>query len=117
MSTRTIWIIYGAYLFSAAPEKFDYVKLKAELERQNGEKFCETYYLNPSPGPPKDAQNKFHTFLKKAAPPRGPQMRVQLYKLKTMDVKCPKCKVLIDRRIQKGVDVGIVTLMIKHIET
>ena len=36
MSPRTIWIVDAAYVFSAAPGRVDYVKLKAELEKLNG---------------------------------------------------------------------------------
>ena len=37
MPLRTIWIVDAAYVFSAAPGKVDYIKLKAELEKLNGE--------------------------------------------------------------------------------
>jgi uncharacterized LabA/DUF88 family protein len=40
-------------------------------------------------------------------------MRVQLYKIKDMHCDCPKCGHLFDRQVQKGVDVGIATLLIK----
>jgi uncharacterized LabA/DUF88 family protein len=42
-----------------------------------------------------------------------PKMRVQLYKLKDMHNKCPSCGHQFDRQVQKGVDVGIATLIIK----
>ena len=41
---KTIWIVDGAYLMKAAPGKFDYLKLKAALEKKNGEAFFEGYY-------------------------------------------------------------------------
>lgn len=109
---KTIWIIDGAYLFSASPGKFDYLKLKRELESMSGGEFYESYYLSSTPNPPTDAQNAFHTWLK-SAPPRGPKMRVQLYELKTMSVACPDCGNHFERHIQEGVDVGIATLTIK----
>lgn len=112
MSERTIWIVDGAYLMKASTEHFDYLKLKAFLEEQNGSPFIESYYLNSTPNPPTDAQDSFHTWLK-SAPPRGPRMRVKLYKLKDIRCECPSCSHRFDRQTQKGVDVGIATLTVK----
>ena len=97
---------------NSAPGHFDYLKLKSELEKQNGNKFFESYYLNSTPNPATDQQDAFHTWLK-TAPPRGPKMRVQLYKLKDIHFRCPKCEYEVDRQVQKGVDVGITTLLLK----
>jgi len=108
----TIWIVDAAYLLKAAPGKFDYLKLKSELEKENGEAFYESYYLNSTPNPPTDAQDAFHTWIK-IGPPKGPKMRVQVYKLKDLACECPKCCNKFDRQVQKGVDVGIATLVIK----
>jgi uncharacterized LabA/DUF88 family protein len=102
----------AAYLFSAAPGKLDYVKLKAALEKLNGGEFYESYYLNSTQESSTEAEQSFHTWLK-TAPPQGPKMRVQLYKLKNLHVKCQQCATSFDRQVQKGVDVGIATLMIK----
>ena len=77
MSLRTVWLVDAAYVFSAAPGKVDYVKLKAELERLNGGGFYESYYLNSTQDSPTEAETSFHTWLK-TAPPHGPKMRVQL---------------------------------------
>jgi nijmegen breakage syndrome protein 1 len=107
-----VWIVDAAYLMKAAPDSFDYLRLKNVLEREAGESFVESYYLNSTPSPLTDQQNAFHTWLK-TAPPRGPKMRVKLYKLKTLHNKCPKCGHGFDRDVQKGVDVGIATLIIK----
>ena len=109
---KTIWIVDAAYMKKAAPGHFDYLKLKNELEKQNRDKFFESYFLNSTPNPPTDQQDSFHTWLK-TAPPRGPKMRVQLYKLKDVHLKCPKCDHEFDRQVQKGVDVGITTLLLK----
>ena len=38
---------------------------------------------------------------------------MQLYKLKTMHMRCPDCGTSFERQVQKGVDVGIATLIIK----
>ena len=112
MSLRTIWIVDAAYVFSAAPGRVDYVKLKAALEKLTGGGFYESYYLNSAQEAPTEAEQRFHTWLK-LAPPHGPQMRVHLYKLKTLQVKCPQCGTPFARPVQKGVDVGIATLMIR----
>jgi len=112
MLPKTIWIVDAAYMFSAAQGKVDYVKLKAELEKLNGGAFYESYYLNSAQESPTEAEQSFHTWLK-LAPPQGPQMRVQLYTLKHLHMKCPQCATQFDRHVQKGVDVGIATLMIK----
>lgn len=109
---NTTWIVDGAYAMKGAPGRFDYLKLKAQLEARNGNTFFESYYLNSTPNPPTDAQDAFHTWLK-SAPPGGPRFRVQLYKLKDIHVTCPGCSLAFDRQVQKGVDVGIATLLVK----
>jgi len=112
---KTVWIVDAAYLYSfgkSRPNGFDYLKLKNELVKANGGPICESYYLNSTSDPTAEAQNAFHTWLKSAAP-RGPQMRVQLYRLKDMHLKCPSCNTPFDRQVQKGVDVALATLMIK----
>lgn len=60
MSEKCIWIVDAAYLFKAAPGKFDYLKLKSSLETENGGPFAESY-LNSTPNPPTDRQDAFHT--------------------------------------------------------
>jgi uncharacterized LabA/DUF88 family protein len=110
--SKTIWLVDAAYLLKAAPGSFDYLKLKNELETKNGEKFFESYYLNSTPNPPTDAQDSFHTWLK-MAPPKGPKMRVKLYKLKSLHNTCPSCSHQFDRQVQKGVDVGLATMVVK----
>ncbi|MFN7678567.1 MAG: NYN domain-containing protein [Cyanobacteriota bacterium] len=112
-SLKTVWIIDGAYLFNHGRSRpFDYLKLKSELVRLNGGPIHESYYLNSTRDPATDAQNAFHTWLK-SAPPRGPKIRVKLYRLKDFHVNCPKCGAEFNREVQKGVDVGIATLMMK----
>jgi uncharacterized LabA/DUF88 family protein len=110
---RTVWIVDGAYLFNHGRNKpFDYLKLKAEIERANGGRIHESYYLNTAPDVATDSQNAFHSWLK-SAPPRGPKMRVQLYSLKELNCTCPGCGNGFTRSVQKGVDVGIATLIVK----
>ena len=109
---KTVWIIDGAYLFNFGKSTpFDYLKLKNEMVRLNGGPIYESYYLNSTGDPHAEAQNAFHTWIK-SAPPKGPQMRVQLYKLKEQHNQCPSCGTRFDRTVQKGVDVAIATLMI-----
>ncbi len=108
----TVWIVDGAYMMKGAPGRFDYVKLKNELERINGSQFSESFYLNSTPNPATDAQDAFHSWIK-MAPPNGPKMRIQLFKLKGMHCECPTCHAKFDRQVQKGVDVSIATLLIK----
>jgi len=110
---KTVWIIDGAYLFSfGKAHPFDYLKLKNEMTRLNGGAIYESYFLNSTQDPFTDAQNTFHAWLK-SAPPKGPKLRVQLYRLKDLHSTCPNCKHQFDRQVQKGVDVGIATLIIK----
>lgn len=112
---KTVWIVDAAYLFNYGrnrPNGIDYLKLKNELEKINGRKIYESYYLNSTRDPATDAQNSFHTWIK-SAPPNGPKMRVQLYKIKDVYNKCPECAKEFNRQFQKGVDVGIATLIIK----
>jgi nijmegen breakage syndrome protein 1 len=40
-------------------------------------------------------------------------MRVKLYKLKDLHVHCPQCDNKFEREVQKGVDVGIATLIVR----
>ncbi len=110
---RTIWINDGAYLFKAAPagERFDYLKLKRELENGAGEPFAESYYFGAQSSPTA-GQDSFNKWLK-CAPPIGPKMILKLYSLKGMRVTCPHCKADYDKYTQKGVDVGIVTTMLR----
>lgn len=110
--SKIVWIVDAAYLMKAAPGRFDYLKLKKLLTGLCGGEFFESYYLNATPNPPTDQQDAFHTWLK-IAPPRGPKMRVQLYKLKEFRWRCSHCNQNISREVQKGVDVGIATLILK----
>ncbi|MEK8046533.1 MAG: NYN domain-containing protein [Burkholderiales bacterium PBB6] len=110
---RTAWIIDGAYLFNVGKSRpFDYLKLKNELIRLNGGPIYESYYLNSSRDPSADQQNAFHTWMK-SAPPRGPKVRVELFRLKDSHQDCPNCAEHFTREVQKGVDVAIATLIIK----
>ena len=108
---RTIWINDGAYLFKAAPERFDYLKLKHELEKGAGATFAESYYFGAQ-SVVSSAQDSFNKWLK-CAPPIGPKMVLKLSSLKNTHLDCPHCGVGYDKLTQKGVDVGIVTMMLQ----
>ncbi|MBT4525561.1 MAG: NYN domain-containing protein, partial [Deltaproteobacteria bacterium] len=43
----------------------------------------------------------------------GPKMRVKLYKFKDVRNDCPNCNHQFTKDVQKGVDVGIATLIVK----
>lgn len=112
---QTIWLIDAAYLFNAQRSihpnyNFDYLKLRKKLERDG--LIHRVYYLNSTQNPPSDAQNAFNTWLKTARPD-GPQFIVNLYKLKEEDYRCPSCNVSFAEQVQKGVDVGLATLIVK----
>ena len=110
---KTVWIIDAAYLFNYGKTRpFDYLKLKNQMETLNGGPLYESYFLNSTTQEPTNDSQSFHTWLK-TAPPKGPKFRVQLYKLKTMHMRCPDCGSSFERQMQKGVDVGIATLIIK----
>ncbi len=108
---RTVWINDGAYLFRAAPGRFDYLKLKHELEHGAGSSFSESYYFGAQASPTA-AQDSFHKWIK-CAPPIGPKMVLKLYSLKSTRLDCPHCGVEHEKYTQKGVDVGVVTMMLQ----
>jgi len=129
---RRLWLIDAGYLFSAqlsvgASYAFDYKRLREKLEELGGP-LWRAYYLNSTPNPPSDAQDKFHSWMR-TAPPIGPKIITKLYRLKTIGVDeayCDNCQGMVAvrceqqpatgqrhplaRREQKGVDVGIATL-------
>ena len=109
---KITWIVDAGYLLRSSPGSFDYLLLKNQIESMMGTSFFESYYLNSTPSNRSDAQEGFNTWLKNA-PPFGPKMHVQLYRLKTVRCKCPDCSEWFDRNVQQGVDVGIVTLLMK----
>jgi uncharacterized LabA/DUF88 family protein len=128
---RRLWLIDAGYLFNAQRSvgggyQFDYLKLRRRLEE--AEVIWRAYYLNSTPDPPTDAQDRFHTWLR-SGPPRGPKIITKLYQLKDVDANkafCDDCATRVrltcpggdDHRIlnkqQKGVDVGIATLGLIH---
>lgn len=113
---RTMWLIDAAYLFNAqesagAEYNFDYLKLRQWLER-NGP-IDDAWYLNSAQSPPSEDQTAFHTWLQTPAP-TGPGLNVNLYKLKQRDFECPHCSRKFSLQMQKGVDVGLATLIVRR---
>jgi uncharacterized LabA/DUF88 family protein len=95
---------------AAAPGRVDWLKLRNLLEGPGERTFQEVYYFDGRST--ESGQTKFFNALR-LAPPVGPKFRVQLYELKTSCVSCPKCHRAFDRIVQRGVDVGIATLIFR----
>jgi uncharacterized LabA/DUF88 family protein len=138
---KRLWLIDGAYLFSTQSSvgqgyNFDYLKLKTRLEEMVGT-FWRTYYLNAlQPEIDRnDGMQRFHSWLQ-SAPPSGPKIITKLYNLRdsdashaycrecgtTVQLECPATDYAADthpltRRSQKGVDVGIASLALTHIDS
>ena len=133
-AVKQLWLIDAGYLLNAQHSvtsgyHFDYRKLRFKMEEILGP-IWRAYYLNSTPNPPADEQNKFHAWLR-SAPPRGPKIITKLYKLKQVradQAYCEKCEKKVQLRCpcgnshritneqQKGVDVGIATLALTHRE-
>ena len=138
---KRLWIIDGAYLFSTQSSvgqgyNFDYLLLKTKLEQMVGT-FWRTYYLNAlqPDNDRNDGMQRFHSWLQ-SAPPSGPKIITKLYNLRdsdashaycrecsgTVQLECPAGGYTSDphpltRRSQKGVDVGIATLALTHLDS
>lgn len=113
---RTMWLIDAAYLFNAQESvgeeyNFDYLKLRLWLEREGA--IDSAWYLNSTQNPPTDNQSGFHAWLQSPLP-NGPELNVNLYKLKQRDFECPHCARKFSLQMQKGVDVGLATLIVRR---
>lgn len=111
----TMWLIDAAYLFNAqesvgAEYNFDYLKLRLRLEEDGP--IDSAWYLNSTQNPPTDNQSGFHAWLQTPLP-GGPGLNVNLYKLKQRDFECPHCERKFGLQMQKGVDVGLATLVVR----
>jgi uncharacterized LabA/DUF88 family protein len=109
---RSIWIVDASYLEKEKPAALDFYKLKKTLENECGSKFGDGYYFNSIEDPPPKKIAKFHNWLK-LVEPQGPHMIVKLYKFKDMNITCLNCQHQFAKTVQKGVDVGIATLIVK----
>jgi len=114
---RRLWLIDGAYMLKAQQTrgnfKLDYIKLRNHLEQMGGE-FFQVYFLTSEIGDG-SATESFFTVLK-AAPPKGPKFQVKLYGTKPFVVECQNCKNKVERQVQKGVDVALVTLLLSLVD-
>jgi len=111
----TMWLIDAAYLFNAQESvgldyNFDYLKLRQRLEQEGP--IDSAWYLNSTQNPPTDNQSGFHAWLQTPLP-TGPQLQVKLYQLKQRDFECPHCQRRYSLQMQKGVDVGLATLIVR----
>ena len=139
--TKRLWLIDGAYLFSTQSSvgqgyNFDYLLLKNKLETTVGP-FWRTYYLNAlqPDNDRNDGMQRFHSWMQ-SAPPSGPKIITKLYNLRdsdashaycrecatTVQLECPAAGYSTDehpltRRSQKGVDVGIASLALTHLDS
>lgn len=106
-SVKTAWIVDGAYLYLAAPERerADFLALERELEAQINSPLDRGHYFTED----KDEAKAFHSWLQ-TAPPHGPHMRVYPYQAKYREKPCAECSAPIYTFEQKGVDVGIAIL-------
>lgn len=112
---KTMWLIDAAYLFNAqesvgAEYNFDYLKLRLYLEERGP--IASAWYFNSTQNPPTDNQSGFHAWLQTPLP-HGPGLNVCLYKLKFRDYECPFCQRKFTLQVQKGVDVGLATLIVR----
>ncbi len=109
---KTIWIVDGAYLLKTTTVHFDYLKLKRLLEEKIRDTMTEGYYLNSVIHSTLDAQGAFLDWLQ-APSPKGPELQLKLYSLHKELRICDRCGEQYEFKLQKGVDVGIATLIIR----
>lgn len=123
---RALWLIDGSYIYKAGKtfqdenpsytsKGVDYKKLRDCICSEFHIDSLDGWYFNATPDPASDGQNAFHSWLKSAGP-KGPNIRVKLYDLKTKTVHCSSCDKDFSVRVQKGVDVGIATTALRLFE-
>ena len=133
LNKRFLWLIDGGYIYNAQRSvqygyNLDYLKLRNKIEETNT--IWRAYYLNSTPSDRSDGLDNFHNWLR-SGPPDGPKIITKLYELKTneanrafcegcqrmVDVECSQCSQRqIVRQQQKGVDVGLATLALTHLD-
>jgi len=107
---RALLILDAGYVMKICQKRgsgIDFKKLVDVLQRELRCEFYEKWYLNSVPDI--SAENSFYRMLR-SPPPNGPQFRVQLFVLKKKT--CKNCELV--TCVQKGVDVAIATLALKH---
>lgn len=113
MTNDVMMFIDGSYVVKSTDFKIDYKKLKTFLEKEIGKTINQGVYFNSVSKSGAEEQNKFHNFLKSAAPV-GPRLEVKLYAMKGSEIRCHNCQETFVRQVQKGVDVAIATKMIEQ---
>ncbi len=132
-SNKCLWLIDGGYIYNAQRSieygyNLDYLKLRNRIEKTNS--IWRAYYLNSTPSERSEGLDNFHNWLR-SGPPDGPKIITKLYELKTVEADrayCQGCKRMVEvecslcgqrqitRQQQKGVDVGLSTLALTHLE-
>lgn len=132
-SKKCLWLIDGGYIYNAQRSigygyNLDYLKLRSKIEKTNA--IWRAYYLNSTPSERSEGLDHFHNWLR-SGPPDGPKIITKLYELKTVkadsaycqgcqrmvEVECSQCSQRqIAKQQQKGVDVGLATLALTHLE-
>ncbi|KAG7397360.1 hypothetical protein PHYBOEH_000816 [Phytophthora boehmeriae] len=92
----------------------DFARLRTVLEREAGAVFEECWYFDNLGGNGQchAAMTVEYNALKRARP-HGPQFQVQLYPLKKYKCFCKRCDNRYVQMVQKGVDNGIATKMLR----
>jgi len=112
--SKGVLLIDGSYLFNGArsllPRKLGVsspgIKKFLEIIESKTCRISDIYYFDATPEPPFDTQRAFYQRL------RENYVRVELSRLKTMDVKCYSCGNNTKRIVQAGVDVALATKML-----
>ena len=134
-SKKCLWLIDGGYIYNAQRSigygynyNLDYLKLRNKIEKTSA--IWRAYYLNSTPSERSEGLDNFHNWLR-SGPPDGPKIITKLYELKTIEANrayCQDCKRRVEvecsqcsqsqvvRQQQKGVDVGLATLALTHLE-
>lgn len=134
---RVLWLIDAGYMYRGQNiyrqnYSLDYINLRAYLEAIYPE-LWRAYYLNSVPPSSPEQQMAFYNWMR-SAPPTGPKIITKLYPLRTSQIDqlyCETCRQKVNivcpnekknehhrlgREQQKGVDVGLATLMLTHID-
>lgn len=132
-SKKCLWLIDGGYIYNAQRSigygySLDYLKLRNKIEKTNA--IWRGYYLNSTPSERSEGLDNFHNWLR-SGPPDGPKIITKLYELKTVEADrayCQVCQKMVEvecsqcgqrqvvKQQQKGVDVGLATLALTHLE-
>jgi len=133
VQNRKLWLIDAGYMYRgqsiyAKDYSLNYVALRGKIEED--EPLWRAYYLNSVPNPIPEGQQGFYNWMR-SAPPIGPKIITKLYALRETEISdlyCNSCgrkvqitcpndsKHRLSREQQKGVDVGLATLALTHID-